>query len=89
MERNFLRNLLGQITTTHYDKIIWEGLISLPNIKEYTMVKLRKGELQYYKGFTPQELDRYAKNFPRNTEYVYFFITKYEYNYVSKEWVKR
>jgi len=53
------------------------------------MVKLRKGELQYYRGFNPQELDRYAKNFPRNTEYVHWFITKYQYNYVSKEWVKR
>ena len=53
------------------------------------MTKLRKGELQFYRGFTPQELSKYAINHPIDTEYVHWFIEHYDYNYVKKEWVKK
>jgi len=53
------------------------------------MTKLRKGELQFYRGFTEQELSEYVLKHPVNTEYVHWFIEHYKYNYVKKEWVKK
>ena len=53
------------------------------------MVKLRKGELDFYRGFTPQELSKYVVDHPIDTEYIHYFIDSYKYNYVKKEWVKK
>jgi len=49
---------------------------------------LRKGELNFYKSMNPVELTKYVNKFPENTEYVKSFLTKYEYNWVKKEWKK-
>ena len=52
------------------------------------MLRLRKGELNFYKKMNPTELSEYVKDFPINSEYVVEFLNKYQYNWVKKEWKK-
>ena len=52
------------------------------------MIRLRKGELNFYKKMNPTELSEYVKDFPENTDYVIVFLNKHEYNWVKKEWYK-
>lgn len=52
-------------------------------------MKFRKGEIKFYKGLLPHELDEYAKQHPLNTDYVKAFIDEYEFNYVKNQWKKK
>ena len=52
------------------------------------MPKLRKGELKYYQSMNPSELNKYFNKFPEHTEYVKYFLERYQYNWVKKEWKK-
>jgi len=51
-------------------------------------MRYRKGELTFYKGMSPQELQKYIKKFPKNKTYVQDFEQNYKYNYVLKRWRK-
>lgn len=52
-------------------------------------MKLRKGELAFYKGMLPKELRKYSKEHVENKEFVDEFLKEHEYNFVSKKWEKK
>lgn len=52
-------------------------------------MKYRKGELNFYKSSLPKELRKYAKQHPENQEFVDAFLKEYEYNYVTKNGLKK
>ena len=51
------------------------------------MIRLPRVEIQFLKGYNLEELEKYLKDYPENTEHTLEF--KRRYNYTNNGWVRR